>query len=135
MGYTLDGGAGNDAVIGGGGSDVLLGGEGSDYLVGHEGDDTIDGGGEDGSNFFSSDVFSGDTVASQHQLLCQLQRTAGLLGNAQGFRLEPHTSLPNLERTGAELAGQTKEAFGSRETGAVVGSTGHQRSVVDGLHT
>jgi Ca2+-binding RTX toxin-like protein len=41
---TLDGGAGDDALIGGDGNDTLLGDEGDDVLIGGPGNDTIDGG-------------------------------------------------------------------------------------------
>ncbi|WP_369800352.1 calcium-binding protein, partial [Caulobacter sp. Root1472] len=40
-GYTLNGGAGNDALTGGGGDDILVGGDGDDQLVGRGGNDTV----------------------------------------------------------------------------------------------
>jgi Ca2+-binding RTX toxin-like protein len=41
---TIDGGAGDDALIGGAGDDVLSGGDDDDVLIGGPGNDTIDGG-------------------------------------------------------------------------------------------
>jgi len=37
---TVDGGAGNDALLGGNGADTLLGGDGTDFVDGNQGDDT-----------------------------------------------------------------------------------------------
>ena len=39
IGFTLDGGAGNDVLTGGGGSDVFLGGDGNDVIDGNQGND------------------------------------------------------------------------------------------------
>jgi Ca2+-binding RTX toxin-like protein len=44
MGFTADGGIGDDVLIGGAGNDILLGGEGDDILLGGDGDDVLDGG-------------------------------------------------------------------------------------------
>jgi Ca2+-binding RTX toxin-like protein len=61
-GFTLDGGAGNDALIAGAGDTTLLGGDGNDLLIGNVGDDIVNaGGGRDilvggGGN----DLFAGD---------------------------------------------------------------------------
>jgi Ca2+-binding RTX toxin-like protein len=41
IGLTIDGGAGNDALVGGAGNDVLIGGAGLDHLTGGAGQDTF----------------------------------------------------------------------------------------------
>jgi Ca2+-binding RTX toxin-like protein len=48
IGFSVDGGDGDDVIIGGAGNDTLLGGAGDDVILGNDGDDTLDGGdGED----------------------------------------------------------------------------------------
>jgi Ca2+-binding RTX toxin-like protein len=44
VGFSADGGAGDDVLIGGNGDDTLLGGEGDDVLIGGAGTDILDGG-------------------------------------------------------------------------------------------
>jgi Ca2+-binding RTX toxin-like protein len=47
VGFTADGGAGNDVLVGGAGNDVLQGGAGDDVLIGGAGTDILDGGDDD----------------------------------------------------------------------------------------
>jgi Ca2+-binding RTX toxin-like protein len=47
VGFTADGGAGDDVLIGGAGNDILRGGAGDDVLIGGAGTDVLDGGGDD----------------------------------------------------------------------------------------
>jgi Ca2+-binding RTX toxin-like protein len=44
IGFTADGGTGNDVLIGSPGNDTLLGGDGDDILIGNGGTDVLDGG-------------------------------------------------------------------------------------------
>lgn len=63
---TLDGAAGNDALVGGSANDSLIGGAGNDSLMGNGGDDVLEGGaGNDSLNGVDGDdrfVFSGSGV-------------------------------------------------------------------------
>src|SRR4029453_4592307 len=47
IGFTADGGDGNDVLIGAAGNDILYGGDGDDVLIGNDGDDVLDGGAGD----------------------------------------------------------------------------------------
>lgn len=70
---TLDGAAGNDALMGGNSNDSLIGGAGNDSLIGNAGDDVLEGGagndslnggdGDDRFVFSGSGVLGTDTIA------------------------------------------------------------------------
>lgn len=64
IGLTLDGGAGNDAIIGSAGNDTLLGGDGNDTVTGGRGNDTaLLGSGND--TFIWNPGDGSDTVEGQ----------------------------------------------------------------------
>ncbi|HET7363150.1 MAG TPA: hypothetical protein VFJ70_06190, partial [Burkholderiales bacterium] len=90
MPVTVDGGAGNDAIIGGAGNDSLLGGDGNDFIDGNQGadsaflgagDDTFQWDPGDGSDLvegqdgFDTLLFNGANIAEQMDVLANGQRT------------------------------------------------------------
>src|SRR5439155_13094873 len=61
---TVDGGAGNDAILGSNGADLLLGGDGNDFIDGNQGNDVaLLGAGDDTFQWDPGD--GSDTVEGQ----------------------------------------------------------------------
>jgi Ca2+-binding RTX toxin-like protein len=103
---TIDGGAGDDALIGGAGDDVLSGGEDDDVIIGGPGNDTIDGGPGDnvildsfGFNTITSGTVRGATWLAAHAHT--VGGTTVLSFGDEQFAL-PHVDVAEL----AEIAGR-----------------------------